>query len=79
MHAISIGSIAVDVHDHLVVKGLNDAVTRVWNFLFVEEPACGLVGIAPEEVNLVVNDLLEKTLSSVWTLFILLVAQTLLM
>ena len=62
MHAMSIGSIAVDVHDHLVVKGLNDAVTRVWNFLFVEEPACGLVSIAPEEVNLVVNDLLEKDL-----------------
>ena len=34
MHAISIGSIAVDVHDHL----------------------------APEEVNLVVNDLLKEDL-----------------
>ena len=62
MHAMSIGSIAVDVHDHLVVKGLNDAVTRVWNFLFIEEPACCLVSIAPEEVNLVVNDLLEEDL-----------------
>ena len=62
MHAISIGSIAVDVHDHLVVKGLNDAVTRVWNLLFVEVPASGLVGIAPEEVNLVVNDLLKEDL-----------------
>ena len=79
MHAMSISSITVDIHDHLVIKGLNDAVTRVRNFLFVEEPACSLVSISPEKVNLVINDLLEKTLSSVWTLFILLVAQTLLM
>ena len=62
MRAMSIGSIPVDIHDHLVIKGLNDAVTRVWNLLFVEVPASGLVGIAPEEVNLVVNDLLEEDL-----------------
>ena len=62
MHAMSISSITVDIHDHLVIKGLNNAVTRVWDLLFVEKPACSLVGIAPEKVNLVINDLLEEDL-----------------
>ena len=62
MHAMLVSRVAVNIHNHLVIESLKDAVTRVWDFLFIEKPACSLIGIAPEEINLVIYDLLEEDL-----------------
>ena len=60
MHPSIEGFVTIDIDDHLVVQCLEDAVSRVWHFLFAEVPESCLVCVSSDEVNLQVNDLLEE-------------------